>query len=153
MNKLELKLPPAALTLIVGAMMWITSEPMPADNYAISWVVTISVITLSVGAFFSVMGVIEFKKAKTTVDPRVPQQTSSLVNSGIYKLSRNPMYLGFLLMLIALAIYLSKIYAFLFLPLFIIYMNRFQILPEERFMKNMFGEEYASYLSKVRRWI
>lgn len=153
MKILELKLPPLALTLILGAMMWTTSEIIPAAKYIVSWSLSVSLIALCVGAFFAIMGVVEFKKANTTVDPRVPHQTSSLVISGVYKLSRNPMYIGFLFMLIAFAFYLSQIYVFLFLPLFVVYMNRFQIKPEERFMKKKFGDEYVTYMSKVRRWI
>jgi protein-S-isoprenylcysteine O-methyltransferase Ste14 len=153
MNKLELKLPPVALTLIMGTMMWTSSELLPATKYTNSWSITIALIALCIGVFFAVMGVIEFKKAKTTVDPRVPHQTSSLVITGVYKLSRNPMYIGFLFILLSWAFYLSQIYVFLFLLLFVVYMNKFQITPEERFMTQKFGEDYILYMTKVRRWI
>ncbi|MDR9437787.1 MAG: isoprenylcysteine carboxylmethyltransferase family protein, partial [Thiohalophilus sp.] len=70
-----------------------------------------------------------------------------------YRYTRNPMYLGFLLMLVAWGLFLGSVFAALLLPLFIIYMNRFQILPEERHMRALFGEAYLHYMSQVRRWL
>ena len=133
--------------------MWFSSgqEFFPVINN--DWRIILGSSTLILGAIISLLGVIEFKKANTTVDPRIPGQTSHLVVSGIYRLSRNPMYVGFLLMLLAWAIYLSEGTSYLFLPLFVVYMNRFQISPEERFMKLKFGDDFSNYMIKVRRWI
>ena len=82
-----------------------------------------------------------------------PELSSSLVQSGIYTLTRNPMYLGFFLVLVAWAVYLSNALAFLILPVFIAYMNRFQIEPEERALKTLFGDAFTEYATRVRRWI
>jgi protein-S-isoprenylcysteine O-methyltransferase Ste14 len=82
-----------------------------------------------------------------------PQSSSSLVISGIYALTRNPMYLGFLLVLLGWAIFLSNALAFLFLPAVIFYLNRFQIEPEETVLASLFGQEFVAYRSRVRRWI
>ena len=153
MKVLELKIPPVALTIIIAFLMWGFAELFPATKFSSVWNIVIASAVSCIGVIFSLLGVLEFKKEKTTVDPRVPDQTSSLVITGVYTLSRNPMYIGFLFMLIAWAFYLSQILVFVFLPLFIIYMNWFQITPEERFMMQKFGEEYTLYMSKVRRWI
>ncbi len=99
------------------------------------------------------MGVLEFSNAGTTVDPRTPHQSESLVVKGVYRFTRNPMYLGFFLMLVAWEIFLGSVFAALLLPLFVVYMNRFQILPEERHMRALFGEDYDRYVSEVRRWL
>jgi protein-S-isoprenylcysteine O-methyltransferase Ste14 len=82
-----------------------------------------------------------------------PESSSSLVVSGIYRWSRNPMYLGFLLGLLGWAIFLSNVLAFLFLPVFILYMNRFQIEPEEKALAVLFGKQFAAYKSRVRQWL
>jgi protein-S-isoprenylcysteine O-methyltransferase Ste14 len=73
--------------------------------------------------------------------------------SGIYRISRNPMYLGFFLLLTGLAIFLSNVIAIVILPLFILYMNRFQIEPEERVLTYLFGQEFVDYKLRVRRWL
>jgi protein-S-isoprenylcysteine O-methyltransferase Ste14 len=101
----------------------------------------------------ALLGVLAFRRADTTVDPRVPQQTSSLVIRGIYRFSRNPMYLEFLLLLIAVACYVINAAAFALLPLFVWYMNRFQIAPEERYLLQKFGADYRAYIKQVRRWL
>jgi protein-S-isoprenylcysteine O-methyltransferase Ste14 len=82
-----------------------------------------------------------------------PGASSSLVIRGVYTLTRNPMYLGFLLVLVGWAVFLSNTLAFLLLPVFILYMNRFQITPEERALASLFGQEFVVYKSRVRRWL
>jgi protein-S-isoprenylcysteine O-methyltransferase Ste14 len=97
--------------------------------------------------------VIAFRANKTTVSPLNPGAASAIVSSGVYRFSRNPMYLGFLLALAACAIYLSNALAALFLPAFVGYMNVFQIKPEERALLAKFGPVYSQYMASVRRWI
>jgi protein-S-isoprenylcysteine O-methyltransferase Ste14 len=82
-----------------------------------------------------------------------PEIASSLVTSGAYRFTRNPMYLGLCLLLVAWALFLSSLLAFVGPLLFILYMNRFQIAPEETALSTIFGEEFANYKAKVRRWI
>lgn len=153
MNSLELKVPPVLLSIITAAMMWFTSILFPAVAFDIQWQDILTPIFLISGSACSLLGVIEFRKNNTTVDPRIPHQSNTLVITGIYKFCRNPMYLGFLFMLIAWAMFLSNLLAFTFLPMFIVYMNKFQIAPEERWMSEKFGEDFRLYMLKVRRWI
>jgi protein-S-isoprenylcysteine O-methyltransferase Ste14 len=82
-----------------------------------------------------------------------PDQATSLVASGVFAHTRNPMYLGLLFGLTGWAVYRSNAVAFLFLPAFVAYINRFQIVPEERVLTSLFGQEFASYKSRVRRWL
>ena len=105
------------------------------------------------GIAIALAGVMKFHQAKTTVNPIRPEKTSAMVTSGVYRLSRNPMYLGFLLALVAWAIWLSHALAFAFLPFFVIYMNRFQIIPEERALAAKFGGKFTEYRNSVRRWL
>jgi protein-S-isoprenylcysteine O-methyltransferase Ste14 len=107
----------------------------------------------AVGILFMLAGLYEFQKAKTTFNPMTPGAASSVVTSGVYRVSRNPMYVGFLLLLIGWAIWLSHTLPFFLLPAFVLYMNRFQILPEERALSAKFGKAYDSYQQGVRRWL
>jgi protein-S-isoprenylcysteine O-methyltransferase Ste14 len=95
---------------------------------------------------------VTFRQAKTTVNPLKPH-ASSLVTWGVYAISRNPMYLGGLIMLLGWAIFLSNALAFLFLPIYVLYLNRFQITPEERVLTSLFGQTYVAYQARARRWL
>lgn len=153
MTALELKVPPVVLVAFVAVGMWALSRISPDFLIAIpaaGWVA--SGIAL-VGMAIAVLGVLAFRTAGTTVDPRVPDQSESLVVSGIYRYSRNPMYLGFLMVLCAWGLWLGNVPALLFLPAFVLYMNRFQIAPEERFMREKFGDAFTRYCTGVRRWL
>lgn len=153
MHVLELKVPPPAVAVLLAALMWICAWAIPAfgflfparDLYAIGLAVA--------GLVIDIVAIVSFVRAGTTVNPMKPESSSSLVVSGIYKLTRNPMYLGSLLFLAAWAIYLSNVLAFLLVPAFILYMNRFQITPEERVLAARFGQEFTDYKARTRRWL
>lgn len=153
MNALELKIPPLLLVLLFGGAMWAVSRLLPAGYFTLPGRLWLSVAVMAVGVCIALIGVLEFRSAGTTVDPRTPDKSASLVVKGVYRFTRNPMYLGFLLILIAWGLFLGSVFAALLLPVFIIYMNRFQILPEERHMRALFGEAYDRYVSEVRRWL
>lgn len=150
---LELKIPPLVLVILTAALMWLTAWAMPGYGFVLPARALISVILAALGAIVATWGVLAFRGAGTTVNPMKPESSSSLVVSGIYAITRNPMYLGFLLMLLAWAIYLSHPAAFLFLPPYVLYMNRFQIEPEERALASLFGQAFTTYASRVRRWL
>lgn len=133
--------------------MWAVSRILPAGYLTIPGKLWLSAAVLAVGGCIALLGVLEFRSAGTTVDPRTPNESKSLVVKGVYRFTRNPMYLGFLLILVAWGLFLGSVFAALLLPLFIVYMNRFQILPEERHMRALFGEAFDRYASRVRRWL
>jgi protein-S-isoprenylcysteine O-methyltransferase Ste14 len=112
-----------------------------------------AVALVLLGGGISLAGVISFRRAKTTVNPMKPGTTSSLVTTGIYRITRNPMYVGVLFVLVAWAVFLSSVWAFVGPLVFVLYINRFQIAPEERVLSAMFGTAYSNYLAKVRRWL
>jgi protein-S-isoprenylcysteine O-methyltransferase Ste14 len=105
------------------------------------------------GIAIAMGGVVSFRRAKTTVNPLRPEASAALVSTGVYSFTRNPMYLGFLIVLIGWAIFLSHLMAFALLPLFVLYMNRFQIIPEERVLSAKFAHHFTAYKETVRRWI
>lgn len=157
MQALELKIPPLLLMLLFALAMWLLvplTAPLSTKLALPALYTTVLALCLAVtGVAVALAGVLEFRRAKTTVDPRVPQQSSSLVLVGIYRYSRNPMYLGFLLLLAAFACYLQSLMALAFLPLFVLYLNQFQIKPEERFLLQKFGQDFQVYMKQVRRWL
>jgi protein-S-isoprenylcysteine O-methyltransferase Ste14 len=101
----------------------------------------------------AIAGVISFQRAKTTVNPTRPGSASALVVSGVYRVTRNPMYLGLLLVLLGWGVFLSNVLAFIWIPAYVAYMNRFQIAPEERALSCLFGQEFLAYKAKVGRWL
>jgi protein-S-isoprenylcysteine O-methyltransferase Ste14 len=153
MHVLELKVPPAAVVFFVAALMWLVTWALPIFGFVLPGRELFAVSFGIAGAVISVLGVMSFKRANTTVNPMKPDASSSLVLSGVYARSRNPMYLGFLLMLVGWAIVLSNALAFLLLPAFIFFMNRFQIEPEERALASLFREEFVAYKSRVPKWL
>lgn len=153
MHALELKVPPLAVVLIIAAAMWLASICTPFLSLAIPWRLAFAASLAGVGIAFAAAGVLAFRRASTTVNPTTPEATSTVVASGIYRFSRNPMYVGMLFILAGWAIFLANMLPPLFLPAFVAYMNRFQIGPEERALSARFGSEYASYLRSVRRWL
>lgn len=153
MNQLELKVPPVIVMAIAAAIMWaiaywfssLTIDELPTRALAI--------VFGSTGTLFGVAGVWSFRKAQTTVNPTRPDTSSSVVTSGIYRITRNPMYLGMLFLLLGWGSYLANPLSLVVLPAFVGYMNRFQIVPEERILAEKFGDEYQNYLQSVRRWL
>jgi len=141
---LELKIPPPAVAVFAAIVMWGVSRATP------SWEIP---ALARIGVAFSVSGVIAFRRAKTTINPTTPEAASSLVSSGVYRATRNPMYVGLLLVLVAWAVFLSSGWALPGPLVFAAYIRRFQITPEERVLSALFGTEYSAYKARVRRWL
>jgi protein-S-isoprenylcysteine O-methyltransferase Ste14 len=150
---LELKVPPPLVALAFGLLMWFASPLVAPVAVPFGYRVAVAVVVASVGVLVGVVAIIAFLRAKTTLNPAKPGATSALVTGGVFRYSRNPMYLSLLLYLLAWAVYLSNWLAMLFLPVFVIYISRFQIQPEERAMHSLFGPEYTLYEARVRRWL
>jgi protein-S-isoprenylcysteine O-methyltransferase Ste14 len=153
MKALELKIPPPALALCLALLMWLTSSlghPLPVPlGVRLGVALALGVV----GQGISMGGMIAFRRAKTTINPFRPATASSLVSGGVYRFTRNPMYVGLFLTLLGWAVFLCSPLALLFLPVFVLYINRFQINPEERVLSSLFGAEYAAYKASVRRWV
>jgi protein-S-isoprenylcysteine O-methyltransferase Ste14 len=152
-SRLELKIPPAAIVLVTALLMWVLSRWLPFGIFVVPGRIVLAIIIAGMGGSTIALAVVAFRRANTTVNPTKPGSTSYLVRSSVYNRTRNPMYVGFLLILFAWAIFLASAPALLLIPVFIIYMNFFQIRPEERALAARFGREFESYTAQVRRWI
>lgn len=153
MPDLTLKIPPVIVVFIFACVMWMmalfnvwASISIPAEE-------VVALVIGLIGSSLVVAGAVEFRAAKTTVNPLTPELATSIVTKGIYRFSRNPMYLGFLIMLGAWGVFLGNSVAITLMPVFVGYMNRFQIIPEEKALLAQFGDDYAHYLASTPRWL
>lgn len=153
MKSLELRVPPLIVVPVTALAMWVVAQIVPSlawpSNVRLAGAIALGATGLAV----AVAGVREFRRAKTTVNPMKPAEASSVVRSGIYRYTRNPMYLGLLLLLAGWAVWLANVGAFVLLPVFVAYMSRFQIRPEERALAANFGPDFDAYRREVRRWL
>ncbi len=150
---LEVKIPPPVVTVATAAIMWGISRLLPgiALSTDIRWAAALALAVA--GLAIGIAGVMSFRRARTTTNPTQPDKASALVCAGIYRFTRNPMYLGLVFILVAWAVFLSSAWALLGVAGFVLYMSRFQIAPEERALSRIFGGEYDAYTTRVRRWL
>jgi protein-S-isoprenylcysteine O-methyltransferase Ste14 len=133
--------------------MWLASRLVAAFDWPLPLRSIAGIAFVVAGVGIALAGVKSFARANTTVNPIRPAATSSLVVTGVYRFSRNPMYLGMVLVLLGWAAYLANAMAFLLVPAFVLYISRFQIVPEERVLFEKFGSEFTMYKASVRRWL
>lgn len=145
--------PPPVIVAIFGAAMWVIHRTLEFGKFESVWLAPIAGILLAAGLLLIVVAAISFAAARTTINPLRPSRASSLVTTGLFAISRNPIYLGDLLILAAVVVWLGNAVNVVFLPGFVWVINRFQILPEERALMNLFGEHYVAYCTRVRRWL
>lgn len=148
-----MKVPPVVLMLVAAAFAWLLARlaPFGAISKLVALVATL--LCVAMGAVFLFSALLSFRKRGTTVDPMNPQNAQSLVVGGLYRVTRNQMYVGFSWFLGAWCFYLGYPGAFIVLPLFVFAMTHLQIKPEERALKIKFGIDYANYMRRVRRWL
>jgi len=153
MQSLELKIPPPALALIVAIAMWGTARVAPTLNVPVFLRLFVTVATALMGLGFALAGITAFRRARTTINPTKPASATSLVSSGIYQVTRNPMYVGLWFVRVSWGVYLSCAWSLIGPLALFLYINKFQIMPEERALAAVFGSEYDSYKKRVRRWL
>jgi len=146
-----LKIPPPILVLILVISIYLSKNKL--EIIYLPYKHSISLLILLIGIFILINPVFKFIKSKTTVNPIKFKKVNKLVTSGIYKYSRNPMYLGMILIIISTSVFYLNYYSIITPLIFYFWINRFQIKREEIFLKEKFGKEYLLYSSKTRRWI
>lgn len=149
---MNLKVPPVLVLIIFGAFMYVLSRFLPVGYFDFFGRNYLMYALLVLAVLIGFIALFQFFSMKTTVDPIAPLKATKLVTSGLYQFSRNPMYLGMLLVLLAWGIWLGNAFNVLLAAGFVGYMNRFQIIPEEAALSQLFGKEYRQYCTLVRRW-
>ena len=148
---IKTKFPPPLVALTFGFLINYTKNIFPKTE--IKNEIIFGSFMIITGLVIILSAIILFKKYQTTITPLNPSNATKLITGGIYKFSRNPMYLGLLLVLLCISIMLNLTGGFFLIPLFILYLNLFQIIPEENAMVDLFKDEFLEYKKKVRRWI
>ncbi|MGC5700777.1 isoprenylcysteine carboxylmethyltransferase family protein [Pseudomonas sp. NFXW11] len=153
MGGLHNRIPPPLVALLFAVLMGLLARWTPglAAGLGLRLLLALPLVVLGLGV--ALLGAVAFRQARTTVNPLKPEAASALVSSGIYRYTRNPMYLGFALVLTAWGLYLAAPLALLGVAGFILYMNRWQIAAEEQALGRLFGSEFAAYRQQVRRWL
>ena len=157
MVTLELKIPPPIVAALTALAMWAASKLLGLNGLFAhvqpDWRNIAALVIALIGAGFDLTGIVGFIRARTTVNPMKPERSAALVTSGVYRITRNPMYVGMALLLLAWAVVLGSGTALLGPLAFGLYITRFQIQPEERVLSARFGGEFAGYCARVRRWL
>jgi protein-S-isoprenylcysteine O-methyltransferase Ste14 len=152
-SRLESRIPPDLIWVGVAALMWLTSLWTPAIALSAPVRISGTGVLLAAGIVLIVAGRVALARARTTWRPSSPEDTTHLVTVGVYRSTRNPIYLGMLLILLAWAMWLANPVALALCAVFVAYVDRFQIRPEERALSQILGQDYAEYTARVRRWI
>ena len=153
MSVLENRIPPPVVGLVIAIFMWLATGWLPTTSLPPWAIYSVAAGTLLVGLVFSFGGMRAFRHAGTTVNPIRIENASSLVEDGIYGISRNPMYVGVTLALCAWGFFLDRPWTLIGPAIFVAYITRFQIIPEERMLARKFGDSYRDYSRRVRRWL
>ena len=152
-KKLKLKIPPPVVALICALLIWKLADvaPIPAIDQGSRR--TIALILFPIAACIDIQALFSFRGAQTTIDPRYPHKTTAMVATGIYRFTRNPMYLSLVCLLTALTLWLNACPGLIIIAGFIFYINYFQIAAEEQALESLFGDDYLNYKARVRRWL
>ena len=148
---MKTKIPPPILALIMIVLIYLSSFFIESTTF--NYQGSLSVLVLILGLACAIPSFRLFARYKTTISPLKPSDATSLVTEGMYRYSRNPMYLGLLLLTIASTIWFGTWFGIIINILFIFLINFLQIIPEEEALLEIFGEEYEEYKKNVRRWI
>ncbi len=152
-DALELKLPPPLVALLLGLLAWWLAPLGPAMHWPPAGRLGLAGGLALAGLSLDLSGVLSFVRRHTTISPLSPRKSTALVTHGVYRFTRNPMYLGMACLLSAWAVWLSALLPWLAPVLFVLYITRFQIRPEERVLTRLFGASYTDYTRRVRRWL
>ncbi|MDO4783341.1 MAG: isoprenylcysteine carboxylmethyltransferase family protein [Capnocytophaga felis] len=147
---MKLKIPPVVIFALCAILMWVMARNVSVVSFRLPEVALGCVI---VGTIVGLAGVMAFRKAQTTVHPHKPENSKTLVVSGVYAISRNPMYLGLAMLLTGWAFWLGEMLTLLGIVGFVVYITYFQILPEEKVLKKKFGKAFEKYCQKTKRWL
>ncbi|MBF0264221.1 MAG: isoprenylcysteine carboxylmethyltransferase family protein [Gammaproteobacteria bacterium] len=151
-NPLKLLIPPPVYMVIFAGLMWLLSQYYPVYSWSID-TQDIGIGIIFIGGLIDLSSLFLFLIAKTSVNPMKPEKAETVVKRGMYKFSRNPMYLGLLLLLTGWSLFLGVLSALVLLPTFVWTINTMQIQYEEVILEQKFGDDYVQYKKSVRRWI
>lgn len=147
----NIEIPPVWLAAFI-AVAWLQATRYPMGlSFGTGFADLFGGLFIGGGVLLMLMAVLEFRRHKTTVIPR--RDSSSFVQSGIYKKSRNPIYLGDAMILAGLILRWDAVLSLPLIPIFVWVIEKRFIIGEENHLRLTYRAQYASYLNRVRRWI
>ena len=146
-------IPPPVIALALGTAMYFAADLTPMLGVPMPLRPVISGLLVVAGLSIAVSALAQFRRHRTTVNPLEPARASTLVTGGVFRVSRNPMYVGLLMVLVAWAYWLGNGAALGIALLFVPILNALQIAPEERALAEKFGDDYTEYTEATRRWL
>lgn len=152
-KRLELKVPPLIYAFVYAVIMKGFCIWLPQYSIDLPFARLFAPVLIGLGISIAVAGAHAIRAGSTTINPMRPESTTAVVDTGVYGVTRNPIYVGMLLVLVGWAVHLQNIFAFVMVGLFVATVTQFQIRPEERILEERFGEEYISYRRRVPRWL
>ncbi|KLI62906.1 methyltransferase family protein [Aurantiacibacter marinus] len=150
---MKLLIPPPIVAALCGLAMWSLDEALPELHFTFPFQPVLACSLIAAGIVIDLVSIAAFRRARTTVTPLSPEKASKLVVGGLYNFTRNPMYLGMVVLLSGVAVWLGSAAGFAIIVIFAAYITRFQIIPEEERLEAIFGDQFRSYRQRVRRWI
>lgn len=148
--KRTLDYPPVWLALFL-ALAWVQSDRLPWGSFGAGWAVLLGGLLVGGGILLMLLAVFEMNRQKTTIIPH--EYASSIVTSGVFGRSRNPIYLGDAMVLSGMILYWDAVASVILVPLFVwVITDRF-ITGEETRLREKFGREFDAYAGRVRRWL
>lgn len=153
MKFLERKIPPPVVAIVAALVIWWLAELLPASRWTFAGKNFVAVALGLVGVLFDAGSILAFRRERTSVNPLSSRATTALVTTGLNAVSRNPMYVGLVLIVTGVAVYIAVLPGLLVVGALVAYLTRFQIVPEERDLRALFGTEFERYCDRVRRWL
>ncbi len=150
---MRLFVPPPVALLIAAALAWVLARETPLTKFDFPGRTVVAAVILLAGLALMLTAAWSFWRAGTSINPLRPGRARVLLTGGVFAISRNPIYLADVLLLLALVVWLSMPLNLLIVVGFVGYLQRYQIRPEERVLAAKFGAEYARYRRSVRRWL
>ena len=145
------KIPPPVVTLICCIIIYFSRSLFPEITFQSINIISVLILLTGIGTLLTAAS--SFKKYQTTINPLQPDKATHLVVSGIFGISRNPMYLGMALILLAISVKFNLVGGIIITFTFISFITKFQIIPEEKAMMKLFADEFSHYKKQTRRWI
>ena len=146
-------MPPVAWVALFACGMVGASRLFPETRFGFPGLGVVSGLVFAAGLGVVAASVVAFRRHRTTVSPTRPDQASALVTTGVYRVTRNPMYVGMALCVLAIGLATGSLIALSLAPVFVVALNAFQIGPEEAAMRRLFGQAFEDYAARTPRWL
>ena len=143
---------PPPLIYVLGLLAgWLLERKHPLVPLPRNFAIAAGIVLLIAGLALARSGARAIWKANSSIIPMRP--TTAIVSDGVYRFTRNPMYVSMVVIYVGIALLIRAPWAIVLLPAVVIAVDRLVIAKEESYLRGKFGDYYMNYCSRVRRWI